>query len=112
MVLPPLFSVLLGVFRNFAACNAAARPETGSFVPPVPKLGIGGGGGGAGAPLVITGVGGGGAAGAAGAAGGAGGAAGGVGIEVIGGAGGAGGGWLLLLLGEVILGLEWTWCKL
>ena len=60
MVLPPLFSVLFGVFFNLAACNAAASPETGSLPPPLLKLGIGGGGGGGG-PLPTIGGGAGGA---------------------------------------------------
>ena len=86
VVLPPLFSLLLAVFRSLAACKAAARPLTGSLPPPDPKLGMGGGGGG-GAPPVDGGAGAGGAMG--GAAGGAGGAAGGAGAA--GAAGGAGG---------------------
>ena len=70
------------VFRNFAACKAAASPLTGPTSPPLP-VGIGGGGGG-GIPVII-----GGAPGIiGGAAGGAGGAAGGL----AGGNGGAAGG--------------------
>ena len=70
------------VFRNFAACKAAASPLTGPTSPPLP-VGMGGGGGG-GIPVII-----GGAPGIiGGAAGGAGGAAGGL----AGGNGGAAGG--------------------
>ena len=70
------------VFRNFAACKAAASPLTGPTSPPWP--GGRGGGGGGGIPVII-----GGAPGIiGGAAGGAGGAAGGL----AGGNGGAAGG--------------------
>ena len=81
----PVFTPLL-VFFSFAACSAAARPDMGSALSDLARLGTGGGGGG-GAPPEGGGGGGAGAGGAGGAAGAMGGAGG------AGGPAGAGGGW-------------------